>query len=177
MSFDLALFMLVNGFAGRGPALDWFIVFFAETLPYLLILILGHLILFRHKKPLWERIYVLLFAIATATFARFAITGVIWRLYERPRPFLSHDVNQLLFVDAPSFPSGHSTFMFAFSTVIYLYDKRLGALMFAGSALIVISRIAASVHYPTDILGGIIIGVATGYVAFLIAKRTFLRVA
>ncbi len=176
MSFDLLVLGFLNGFAGGGGRVDWLIVFFAETLPYLLVLLVGHLLIVRRHGPLRERIYVFLLALATATFARFAITGVIWRLFERPRPFLSHDVNQLLFVDAPSFPSGHATFMFAFSTVIYFYDKRLGALMFAGSVLIVLSRIAASVHYPSDIVAGILIGSLMGFLSYrYIAKRYVLE--
>ena len=175
MGFDYALFSFINGFAGGGGRLDWFIIFFADSLPYILIILLGHLILLRPRGSLGERIGILALALGAAAFARFLITGMIWRLFERPRPFLSHDVNQLLFVDAPSFPSGHSTFMFAFSTVIYLYDKRLGAVMYAGTVLIVLSRIAASVHYPSDILGGALIGAGTGYLAFRYLAKRFER--
>lgn len=166
MAYDLLAFSFFNALAGRADAIDWTIIFFAEALPYIAITLIGIALFLARARPWKERAYAFLLALATAAFARFAITGMLWRLYERPRPFLSHDVNQLLFVDAPSFPSGHSTFMFAFSTVIWFYDRRLGAAMFVATIAIVLSRIAASVHYPSDILGGAVIGSLAGYAAY-----------
>lgn len=166
MAYDLLLFSYLNAIAGRADAIDWLIVFLAVGFAYVVVTLVGLVLLLSKKRPRKERLVVFLLALGSATFARFGITGVIWRFYERPRPFLSHEVNQLLFVDAPSFPSGHSTFMFAFSTVVYLYDRKIGVILYACSILIVLSRIAASVHYPSDILGGFVIGTLTGYLAY-----------
>lgn len=175
MAYDLLLFSYLNALAGRGDALDWAIVFFAVGLPYVVVTAFGLVLFLSRKAPWKERLGVFALALGTAAFARFAITGMIWRLFERPRPFLSHEVNQLLFVDAPSFPSGHSTFMFAFATVAYLYNKRLGVILFVCCVFIVLSRIAASVHYPSDILGGMLIGIVTGYLAYRFIGTRFFK--
>jgi len=39
-------------------------------------------------------------------------------------------------------------------------------MLYASGLLIGIARIAAGVHYPLDILGGIILGTLTGYIAY-----------
>ena len=58
-----------------------------------------------------------------------------------------------------SFPSGHTMHGFAAATIIYLHHKRAGMLALVLAALIAFSRIYLFVHYQTDILGGLCIGV------------------
>lgn len=58
-----------------------------------------------------------------------------------------------------SFPSGHTAASFAASTVLLLRaPKKLSVPMFVIAILISLSRLYVGVHYPTDILGGAIIG-------------------
>jgi membrane-associated phospholipid phosphatase len=64
-----------------------------------------------------------------------------------------------------SFPSGHTAFVFALATVVYPYHKRLSYFVFVSGALIGLARIMAGVHYPADVLGGMVLGVAFGAAA------------
>ena len=64
-----------------------------------------------------------------------------------------------------SFPSGHTLSSFAAATVIFLGDRRLGVIAVILAAVIAFSRLYLYVHYPSDILGGIVIGVALGILA------------
>ena len=58
-----------------------------------------------------------------------------------------------------SFPSGHSVNLFAASTAVFLNHKKTGILALVIAALVAFSRLYNCVHYPTDVLAGIVIGV------------------
>ncbi len=80
-----------------------------------------------------------------------------------------YSLSQFALLDAPiyeknwSFPSGHAAFFFALSTAVYFYNKKWGVFFFIASSLLSIGRIMGGVHYPSDILGGAIIGVLCAY--------------
>ena len=93
----------------------------------------------------------------------------------RIRPF---DVNTAvtLLIQAPkdfSFPSGHSQASFSVATAVFMWKKKWGipALIFA--SLIAFSRMYLYVHYPTDVLAGILFGVTFAMVGLLISDRLF----
>ena len=54
-------------------------------------------------------------------------------------------------------------FFFAFSTAIYMYNKTWGAWFFVASTIVCLARVASGVHYPSDILGGAVLGAASGW--------------
>ena len=63
-----------------------------------------------------------------------------------------------------SFPSGHTAASFAASVVLLLRaPKKLSVPMFILAILISLSRLYVGVHYPTDILGGLLAGVLAGF--------------
>ena len=81
------------------------------------------------------------------------------------------DVHQLLPETSWSFPSGHATFFFAMATAIYLYNKKWGIFFFAATVLMTVSRVVSGIHYPFDIIGGAVIGIAVAYLTFSVARR------
>jgi len=107
--------------------------------------------------------------------ARFGVTELIRFFYHRLRPFVTYQAHQLLSGNEWSFPSGHSAFFFAMATAIYLYNKKWGIGFFLAAILMNISRVIAGVHYPSDIIGGAIIGIIVAYVVFYFAERTKLK--
>ena len=65
-----------------------------------------------------------------------------------------------------SFPSGHTTASFACALVLARYlPRRYGVPALVLAALIAFSRLYVGVHYPTDILGGILIAAAGSFLA------------
>ncbi|MBS6398284.1 MAG: phosphatase PAP2 family protein [Clostridiales bacterium] len=84
----------------------------------------------------------------------------------RTRPF---DVNTAiaLLISKPadfSFPSGHTAASFAAASALYFAgEKRLWKPALVLAVLIAFSRMYLYVHYPTDILGGMIVGIVSGY--------------
>ena len=57
------------------------------------------------------------------------------------------------------------------STVIYFYNKKLGIFFFIATLLITVSRVIAGIHYPSDIIGGALIGITVAYITFYIIRR------
>ena len=62
-----------------------------------------------------------------------------------------------------SFPSNHALNNFAAAIFFYRLFPNLKWVLFIGAALISISRVYLGLHYPSDIFGGAVIGLAFGY--------------
>lgn len=94
-------------------------------------------------------------------------------LVGRLRPFEFDHAIKLL-VNAPtdySFPSGHVWGSFAAVTVMYLNRIKgsYAALIFA--LVMAFSRLYLYVHYPTDVVAGIFIGIALGILTVYLLKQ------
>ncbi len=95
-------------------------------------------------------------------------------LIGRPRPFVV-DSSAELFIAPPdsySFPSGHSCSSFAAATVIFLRDKKFGVPALVLAFLIAFSRLYNYVHFPSDVLCGIILGIVCAAVTFTVFRKT-----
>ena len=93
-------------------------------------------------------------------------------LFARPRPC---DVNTTIaiLVKRPhghSFPSGHTASAFAAAFALWLQNRKLGAPALVLAAFIAFTRLYLYVHFPTDILGGAVLGIVLGAAASAIAN-------
>ena len=94
-------------------------------------------------------------------------------LVARTRPY---DVNtgiQLLVAKLRdySFPSGHTAASFASAAALYFVgEKKLWKPALVLACLIAVSRLYLYVHYPTDVLGGVVIGIIAGYLGYRLVK-------
>lgn len=71
-----------------------------------------------------------------------------------------------------SFPSGHSANSLACAWVLYrLCDKRLGLPALILAILISLSRLYVGVHYPTDVLTGIAVGILLAEAAIRLSRH------
>jgi len=126
---------------------------------------------FRHlMRRNWEMIGVTL---AGALVARFGVVEIIRFFYDRPRPFeVFRDINQILFHEpGGSFPSGHAAFFFALAVVVSRYYFKTSLLFYAAALSISLNRVAASLHWPSDIIGGAVIGIAVGLAVHWVVKK------
>lgn len=96
---------------------------------------------------------------------------ILKNVFARIRPCDVNTTVQLLIarpVDF-SFPSGHTAASFASAAALFFAgEKKLWKPVLVLAVLIAFSRLYLYVHYPTDILGGIVVGVTAGYLGYLL---------
>ena len=97
-------------------------------------------------------------------------------LVARDRPCWIDPTIQLL-VASPkdfSFPSGHTCASFASAFAIYkckeVFPKKWRTAAMVLATLIALSRLYVGVHYPTDVLGGLIVGLFSGWAGWKIEE-------
>ena len=124
--------------------------------------------LFSRTKYTKEAIMVLL-AIALASILG---EGIIKHIVKRKRPFIKNNIIKLMIAQPGtySFPSGHTASSFAAATVFIRTDMRLTYLIVVIAILISFSRLYLRVHYLSDVIGGIILGVFSGTIVVMIFK-------
>ena len=95
-------------------------------------------------------------------------------LCARIRPYDFYGEAMQLLVATPhdfSFPSGHTIASFEAATALAIHNKKLGipALVLAG--LIAFSRLYLYVHYPTDVLVSIVLGIAFAFLSTWLVRK------
>jgi undecaprenyl-diphosphatase len=98
---------------------------------------------------------------------------VISHLWDRPRPFTAHAAaTHLLSAPSPdpSFPSDHAAVAFAIAFAVLAFSRRGGIVFLAAATLIGLSRIALGMHYPSDVLAGVVVGWASAFLVTTIGR-------
>jgi len=168
-SFDSAVLLWINQYANA--TLDAFFVSFTQLggLVFMVVAGLALLAYFLYKKRYSDALF------AAVSLGGVAVVNVILKsIFERPRPDLW---DWLIHETSMSFPSGHATATMALAMCILILvwrtKWRLAACitLFLYVVSIGISRLYLGVHYPTDILGGWLLGIAwVTFVAWMIRR-------
>ncbi len=109
--------------------------------------------------------YYFMLAVLSAIISRGIITETINFLMPVERPFKVFGIESMHLADS-GFPSGHMALFVPIALTIFSFDKKLGQFMIGGVVLMGISRILLGYHFPSDILGGIVVGL----IGFFAAK-------
>ncbi|MEE0510435.1 MAG: phosphatase PAP2 family protein [Peptococcaceae bacterium] len=117
------------------------------------------------SRPSWRKAGVVL--LLALLIEAFFCNIVLKNLVAMPRPFTLHENVQLL-IPAPhdySFPSGHTGAAFASAAALYFSRARYWIVVFVLAVFIAFSRLYLYVHFPTDVLAGIVLGIASAWLA------------
>ena len=98
---------------------------------------------------------------------------VIKELVARIRPY--ETIQGLRILVAPessfSFPSGHTNTSFSAAFALTRAFGKKGAFAYIPAALIAVSRVYVGVHYPTDVLAGMIVGTIVALLVCLLLQK------
>ncbi len=160
LSLNQKIFLYLNSFTGKNKILDFFFVCLAKYSPYIFIFYEFYLYFYKKEKD------KALFAFYSATLG-IIISKTISLFYFHNRPFMDK-LGRLLIYHSPdsSFPSDHTTFMFSLAFSFYFFKVPHRNLFFLLAFLGSIARVFVGVHYPFDILGGLLVGFFSAYIIF-----------
>lgn len=160
------LFFTIYNFGQQYPKLQFLMIFGAEYLIFVSFLFML-VLLFKGSLVDKKAAFITLIALGVAVI----LTKSIRLFYFEPRPFITYPIETLVELGrTASFPSTHTTTMavLAFS---YLFYRSKFAIFFIIAAILVgISRIFVGVHYPLDIIGGILVGLISVLISLQLKK-------
>ena len=118
--------------------------------------------------------FTVLLAIAIGfLFGNLLVKNYVGRL----RPYQMNEAINLI-IKAPSdtsFPSGHTLCSFSSAIAIFLNRKKLGVCMIVLASAIALSRMYLFVHFPTDIIGAVLLGILVANLSVFIVDRIYAR--
>lgn len=197
-SFDHSFFKSINSLAGKNLFVDALMIFIAKYLIFWLgagIVFFEffpklkknfssiidrqclsttdkqHLLMQSKSFQLVQSNHLLILLAFFSSFLAFLLNLIISLFRFRLRPFITHSETYQLVghVSDKSFPSDHTAVAFALGFSLFLINKKWGIIFLILAFLIGFARIFCGLHYPLDVLGGILIALF----AVLIIKWVF----
>lgn len=174
LSLDRELFQLVNG-QWTASALDWLLptITNLHKEPIAMALVLPLALAFwiwRSRMRAAKSIVALAIAVAASDLISYRL---IKPMFDRPRPEQAGVSVQLRVASqvGPSFPSNHAANTFAEATILWFAIGRWAWIAFIYAAAIAYSRVYVGVHYPSDVIGGAMLGALCAYAVWAPLKR------
>lgn len=156
LNWDYALFHQINQF--KNILLDVFFLWITQfsISTWLALITLG--MFFSKRKDRWK---IAIFVIVLFIISDLVADYVVKPIFNRPRPCQTFDDIILLIhcQDSPSFPSGHTTTMFAVAVFLSMHHPQWVGILASTALMVSFSRIYIGAHYPLDVLGGALLGI------------------
>lgn len=141
-------------------------ILLSDTITYLLVVCV--IVFIFYKK---EFIFRNLILLSTVTVGSWVVSKILKSIFHINRPFVAMNFTPIVPESGFSFPSSHATVCMALVVLAFSFNKKLGMLFLVLSILIGASRMVLGVHYPTDILGGFILGAVFGLIIVRFFKK------
>jgi undecaprenyl-diphosphatase len=170
---DFTVYQWLNGLSHKSDRFEDVLQFIALYGQYFFVLLLAGLFLIRGEWASRNARHGVIAAGFSAALA-LLVAQLIAGLWDRPRPYVAHPGDSYLFIAPshdPSFPSDHATAAFAIAMAIWLRSRRAGEIAFVMAGLLAVSRVAVGTHYPSDVLAGALLGIASALVFWIPAVR------
>lgn len=145
----------------QNPLLNKIMIFFTTIGDVGLIWIIISLILLFTKK--YKKVGII--SIISLAICLLIVNLGLKPLVHRERPFNIIE-NLTLLIKEPhdySFPSGHTAASFVMVYIFYKYIKKYFPIVLIVALLISFSRLYLTVHFPSDVIAGIFLGLFSGY--------------
>ncbi len=161
------------------PLVGYIVIFFAVYFPYIVIFSAGIFLLMHHEvfkaestlQILLQKKKEIFGAFLTGAFA-YLLAFVFKMFFQTLRPFDSiSGVKPLFYPTDYSFPSGHTAFFFALAFSMFFSHRKSGIIFIIFATFIGVARVMAGVHFPIDILGGILLGFIVSLIINFINKK------
>jgi|TARA_Y100001960_G_C14753165_1_gene869684 undecaprenyl-diphosphatase len=173
VELDQKLFIWINSFAGKSSIVDNLasILCSDHFFPVLLSLLLLGLWFgsnnLKNRVIYQKCVFISFIGLAIANLN----VALVNFIFFRDRPFNNHEVTLLFYEPTDSsFPSNAIAATTALACGIWIANKRLGSISFGAVLIFGFIRIFSGIHYPIDILGGLLIGILSTVVARYIIK-------
>lgn len=163
MFYDNTLLFMINGLSGHSVWVDKVIMMLSEYGPVVFgLYLIGLWFKGSSIDEVTENRKRALYAFFAALLA-LGMNQVISHAWYRNRPYLDQPINRLLQgAQDASFPSDHAAG--AFSIAGSLFSRTVGSTaLMVFAVLVALSRVYVGLHYPSDILGGMVIGLASSW--------------
>jgi len=176
MTIDWTLLSLLNGLAGRSAAFDLVVRLLVNdyAITTALVVVPFGLWFSGASTQQRERNQRAVLSAATSMFIANLFVKALNLLYYRPRPFAGHDLNLLFYHPSDSsFPSNPASVGFCIATAVWFFNRTAGWILYVLAGLLGLARLISGVHYPSDVLGGALIGMLSA--CLMVKKLGFLE--
>ena len=169
-SIDLSIFFFIN-YNLSSVFLDKFFSLITDVTKWYIayVILLGILFRYGGKKGKIAAVAVIILILCADQLG----AKLLKELFQRVRPCnaLADVLTPLGCTGSFSFPSNHALNNFAVAVFFHRLYPNLKWVLFITAVLISLSRVYLGLHYPSDVIGGALIGSLIGYVFSLVINR------